>query len=184
MALEATFRNLSLSLDLLHDELNTLHVMVGDRPPDVELALFDGLENALLDLLGELHEARKSALNARRALGPRRDLDGTRRALTACQHRFHRVEQQFLCNLVSYEKLKELVRLGEKGKEWRSWAESTRRCIEECRQPIEQTSKALAACWQELAERLGMVNLSVNAIGQQISVPKPSATPVEPEGVT
>jgi len=184
MALEATFRNLSLSFDHLHDGLNTLHVMVGDRPPDVELALFDGLENALLDLMGELHEARKSALNARRALGTHRDLDGARRALTTCQHRFHRVEQQFSLNLVSYEKLKQLVSLGEKGKEWRSWADSTRRCIEECRWPTEQTSKALAACWQELAERLGMVNLSVNTIGQQITVPKPSATTVEPESVT
>ena len=187
MALESTFRNLSVSLDLLHEALNTLHVTLGDKPPDLELALVDGLENALLDTMGELHEARKSALNARRNTGPQPDLDSTRRALTICQQRFHRIEQKFSVNLISYEKLKELVRLGEKGKEWRAWADSTRQSIEQCRLPMEQTSKALAACWQELAERLGTVNLSVHTIGQQIKMPESTATVVpenETEGVT
>jgi len=183
MALEATFRNLSVSLDLLNDALNTLHVMLGDKP-DQPLALVDGLENSLLDMMGELHEARKSALSARRTVGPQPDLDRARRALTLCQQRFHRIEQQFSLNLVSYEKLKELVRLGEKGNEWRLWAETTRQGIEQCREPMEQTSKALAACWQELAERLGTVNLSVHTVGQQIKMPKSSAKNLEPEGVT
>jgi hypothetical protein len=184
MALEATFRELSVSLDMLHDALNTLHVMLGDKPQDHELALVDGLENALLDTMGELHEARKAALSARRVVGIQPDLDRARRSLTSCQKRFHRIEQQFALNLVSYEKLKELVRLGEKGNEWRSWAESTRQGIEQCRQPIEQTSNALAACWQELAERLGTVNLSVHTVGQQIKMPKANAKTLEPEGVT
>jgi hypothetical protein len=184
MALEATFRNLSVSLDMLNEALNTLHVMLGDKPPDQELALVDGLENALLDMMGELHEARKSALGARRNVGPQPDLDHARRALTHCQQRFHRVEQQFSIGLLSYEKMKELVWLGEKGKEWRSWADSTRVGIEQCRQPMEQTSKALASCWQELAERLGTVNLSVHTIGQQIKMPGSSAKTLEPEGVT
>jgi hypothetical protein len=184
MALEVTFRNLSVSLDMLHDALNTLHVTLGDKPPDQDLALVDGLENALLDTMGELHEARKAALNARRAVGPQPDLDRARRALTSCQQRFHRMEQQFSLNLVSYDKLKELVRLGEKGNEWRSWSDSTRQGIELCREPMDQTSKALAACWQELAERLGTVNLSVHTVGQQIKMPKSIAKSMEPEGVT
>lgn len=168
MALEATFRNLSVSVDMLHDALNTLHVMLGDKPVGPELAAIDGLENALLDTLGELHEARKAALDARRAVGPETDLDQARRALTICQQKFHRIEQQF-SSLVSYEKLRELIRLGEKGNEWRSWINSTRQDIEECRQPMEHTSKALAACWQELAERLGATSVSVrNVISQKI----------------
>lgn len=183
MALEATFRNLSVSLDQLHDALNTLHVMLGDKPAQ-PLALVDGLENSLLDMLGELHEARKSALSARRNVGLQPDLDRARRALASCQQRFHRIEQQFSLNLVSYEKLKELVRLGEKGNEWRLWADTTRQGIEQCREPIEQTSKALAACWQELAERLGSVNLSVHTVGQQIRMPKGSSKSMETEGVT
>jgi hypothetical protein len=184
MALEATFRNLTVCLDVMHDAINTLHVMLGDKPQNQELALIDGLENALLDTMGELHEARKAAVTARRTVGPHPDLDRTRRALTICQQRFHLIEQQFSLNLISYEKLKELVRLGKKGKEWRSWADSTRQGIEQCRQPMEQTSKALAACWQELAERLGTVNLSVRTIGQQIKMPESSAKALEPEGAT
>jgi hypothetical protein len=177
MALEATFRNLSAALDLLHDALNTLHVMVGDKPMGQDLAVIDGLENALLDTLGELHEARKAALDARRAVGPHPDLDRARRTLTACQQRFHRIEQQFSLNLVSYEKLKQLVRLGEKGKEWRSWADSTRQDIEQCRQPLEQISKALADCWQELAERLGTTSISVRnaVVGQKVVASDPRA---------
>jgi hypothetical protein len=184
MALEATFRNLSVSLDMLHEALNTLHVILGDKPPDEDLALVDGMENALLDMMGELHGARKSAFNARRTVGPQPDLDRARRALTLCQQRFHRIEQQFSAELVSYERMKELIRLGEKGKEWPSWAESTRQGIEQCRTPMEQTSKSLAACWQELAERLGTVNLSVHTVGQQIKMPKSSAKTLETEGVT
>src|SRR5882724_1775270 len=140
MALEATFRNLSASLDMLHEALNTLHLTLGDKPPDEDLALVDGMENALLDMMGELHEARKSALNARRTVGPQPDLNRARRALTLCQQRFHRIEQQFSAEMVSYERMKELIRLGEKGKEWPSWAESTRQGIEQCRTPMEQTS--------------------------------------------
>jgi hypothetical protein len=184
MALEATFRNLSASLDRLNDALNTLHVILGDKPLEQELALIDGLENALLDTLGELHGARKAALTARKNVGIQPNLDRARRALATCQTRFHRLEQQFSLNLISYEKLRELVRLREKNKEWRSWADSTRQAIEQCRPLLERNSKALADCWQELAERLGTVNLSVQTVGQQIKVPRSSLKPLEPEGVT
>ena len=183
MALEATFRNLSVCLDALIDALNTLHITVGDKPQNLELALVDALENALLDIMGELHEARKAAQTARKAVSQRPDLDRARRALSACQQRFHQIQREYSRNLVSYQKLKELVRLGEKGREWRSWADSTHQGTEQCRQPMEQASHALATCWQELAERLGTVNLSVNTVGQQITIPESRAKSLEPEGV-
>lgn len=184
MALETTFRQLSVSLHQLHDAFNALHVTVGDKPPDEEAALTDGLENTLLDVMGTLHEARRSAWQARKAVGHPPDLDRARRALTLCQERFHRIEQQFASDLVSYEKLTELARLGRaRGHEWVPWSNSTKEAIELCRGPIELASKALASCWQELAERLGTVNLSVQTIGQQIKVPA-HAKILEPEGVT
>ena len=62
MALEATFRELSVSLHRLHDGLNALHLTMGDTPHDNESALADGLENAVLDMIGTLHEARTSAV--------------------------------------------------------------------------------------------------------------------------
>ena len=187
MALEATFRHLSVSLHKLHDALNALHVTVGDKPPDDEAALADGLENAVLDMMGTLHEARKSAAEARRAVGTPIDLDRARRALTGCQRRFHRMEQQFASELVSYEKLRELARLGRaRRREWIPWANSTKAAIEQCREPIELTSKALACCWQELAERLGTTNISMQAtnVGQQITLPRSRVEDLEAEGVT
>jgi hypothetical protein len=176
MALEATFRGLSVSLHQLHDALNDLQVTLGDKPLD-ESAMADGLETAVLDLMGTLHEARRAALNARRALGHPTDLDRARRALTLCQERFHRLEKQFATDLVSYEKLKELARLGSERRPWLPWANAAKQGIEQCRQPLEQTSKALAACWQELAERLGMVSFSVQTIGQQIKMPAEGKAP-------
>jgi hypothetical protein len=171
VALEATFRGLSFCLHQVHDALNELQVTLGDKPPDDESALADALETTVLDMMGTLHEARSAGLNARKALGHPPDLDRARRALTLCQDRFHRLEKQFASDLVSFEKLKELARLGSMRRAWLPWANTVKQGIEQCRRPLEQTSKALAACWQELAERLGTVNVSVQTIGQQIRVP-------------
>jgi hypothetical protein len=185
VALEATFRELSVCLHHLHDAVNELQVTLGDKPPDDESALADAVETAVLDLMGTLHEARRVALDARKAVGHPPDLDRARRALTLCQERFHRVEQQFAADLVSYEKLKELARLGTERRAWLPWTGTVKQGIEQCREPLEQTSTALAACWQELAERLGTMNISMQAtnVGQQITLARPRVEDVEAEGV-
>jgi hypothetical protein len=171
VALEATFRGLSVCLHQLYDALNELQVTLGDKPPDDESAMADGLETAVLDLMGTLHETRRAAVSARKALRNTPDLDRARRGLTLCQERFHRLEKQFAFDLVSYEKLKELVRLGKERRVWVPWVNTVRQGIERCKRPLEEASKALAACWQELTERLGMLNISVQTIGQKISMP-------------
>jgi len=170
VALEATFRSLSVCLHHLHDALNALQVTLGDKPLDDESALADGVETVVLDLMGILHEARKAALKARKAVDHPADLDRARLALTTCQERFHRIEQQFASDLVSYEKLKELARLGNERRVWLAWCATIKQGIEECRQPLAQTSTALASCWQELAEHAGATSVSVRTtnIGQRI----------------
>jgi hypothetical protein len=171
VALEATFRELQVGLHKLHDALNTLQVGFGDKPLNDEAALADGLENAVLDAMGVLQEARKAALNARAAVGPPVDLDRAWRALTICQDRFHSIEKQFSENLVSYEKLRELARLGsERGGEWLAWAASTKQSIEECRLPLEEVSRTVSRCWQEIAEHAGGTSISVRTsnVGQRI----------------
>ena len=42
--------------------------------------------------------------------------------------------------------------------------------IEQCRDPLDESSKALAACWEEIAERVGMTSITVQttSIGQKI----------------
>ena len=185
MALESTFRNLSVSLHRLHDGLSALQVTLGDKPPDDESALADGVETIVLDLMGTLHEAQKAALEARQAVGHPLDLDRARRGLTLCQERFHSIEQQF-ADLVSYEKLKELTRLGNTRRAWLPWSSTVKQGIEQCQPALEQTSIALTECWQELAERLGTVNISMQAtnVGQQITVPRSRMEDLEAEGVT
>jgi hypothetical protein len=186
VALEATFRDLSVCLHHLYDALNELQVTLGDKPPDDESALADGVETVVLDLMGTLHEARKAALQGRKFVGHPVDLDQARRALTICQQRFHQIEQQFASDLVSYEKLKELAQLGNERRAWLPWSHTVKQGVEQCRQPLAQTSAALAGCWQELAERLGTMSISMQAtnVGQQITMPRSGAEDLEAEGVT
>jgi len=178
VALEATFRELTVRLHLLHDALNSLQVMLGDKPLTPGSALVDGVEGFLLDMMGVLHEARTAALNAQRGVAPPMDLDRARRALGTCQERILDIEKQFSNDLASYEKLWELVRLGnERGDEWLAWAGGMKQGIEECRQPLEDLSRTVARCWQEIAEHAGATSVSVRTtnIGQRI-VPRPSET--------
>lgn len=187
MTLEATFRQLAVSLHQLHEALNALQVTVGDKPPDDEAALADGLESAVLAMRGTLHDARKAALAARGAVEHPVDLDQARRALATCQEQCHIIDHQFSADLVSYEKLWELARLGsERGREWLPWSNSVKQAIEDCRLPLQEVGVALSRCWQELAERLGTTSISVHAtnVGQQIKVPASMAADLETEGVS
>ena len=177
MALEATFRELSIQLRKLSDTLLALRLTVGeDKPLKGEAALVDSLEDAILDLMGLLDECLKAARAAQKAVGYPLDLDAARRALAKLQGSFHRIEQQFSADLVSYEKLTDLANLGnERRGEWIPWTGSVKHGLEQCRQPLDGASKALAACWQEIAERVGMTSISVQAtnIGQKV-VTQPS----------
>jgi hypothetical protein len=103
VALGATFRGLSVCLHHLHDALNALLVTLGEKTPADDSALADGIETVVLDMMGTLHEARTAAVNARKAVGHPVHLDRARRALTTCQERFHRIEQQFASDLTSPE---------------------------------------------------------------------------------
>ena len=154
MALGATFRGLSVCLHHLHDALNAHLVTLGDKTPADDSALADGAETVVLDMMGTLHEARTAAVNARKSVGHPVHLDEARRALTICQERFHRIEQQFASDLTSPDRLKELERLGDERRAWLPWSSAVKQGIQQCRQPLEQAGGALASCWQELTERL------------------------------
>lgn len=186
MALESTFRDLSLCLHHLHDALNALQITVGDKPPNDESAVADGLEAAVLDMMGNLHEARKAALRGKKAVGHPADLELARRSITRCQESFHRIEQQFASDLVSYEKLKKLARLGTERKQWHSWSSAVKQGIEQCRQPLEDVSRTVARCWQEIAEHAGATSVSVRntSIGQRIVARSSEESAVEVERIT
>jgi hypothetical protein len=172
MAMEAAFRELLTELRKLYDTLVALRLtVVEDKPARGDAALVDRLEDTALDVMGLLNEALRAARLAQKGVLGAPDLNGARRGLTTCQERFHRIERQFAAELVSYEILKDLASLGsERRGEWLPWANSVRSGIEQCREPLDGASKALAACWQEIAERVGMTSVSVQTtnIGQKI----------------
>ncbi|MGD0891598.1 MAG: hypothetical protein ABR923_08695 [Terracidiphilus sp.] len=169
MALEATFRNLFVQIRKLCDTLNAVLLTVGDKPPDRGAALADELENTVLDMLGLAEDARAAARLAEKAVSSPMNMDRARRALAKCQEKFHQLDQQYSNQLVSYEKLTDLTSLGrDRGGEWKPWAGSMKDAIEQGREPLEETSKALAACWQELVEHSGTTSISVNNTGQRI----------------
>jgi hypothetical protein len=172
MALEAAFRELFGELRKLHDTLVAVRLtVVEDKPLKSEAALVDRMEDTILDIMGFLDEAMKAARVAQKGAANGADLNAVRRALATCQERFHRIERQYADDLVSYELLKDLASLGsERRGEWLPWSNSVKEGIEQCRQPLDGASKALAACWQEIAERVGMTSVSVmnTNIGQEI----------------
>jgi hypothetical protein len=183
MALEATFRNLTTCLHKVIDMMNALHITM-EEPEPARAAVADDLSDKTLELVGMVVEAQKAAENARKALGDPPNMDRARRSLAACQEEFHRIEQRFSADLVSYKTLTELARVGRRSKQWAAWANSATRGIEQCRQPLEQASEALAACWQELAERLGMTSVSIQNmnIGQKIAASSDEIAEIVREG--
>lgn len=188
MPLEATFQELFTELRKLHDTLVAVRLtVVEDKPVRGEAALVDHLEDTILEMMGSLDEALKAARLAQKAVGNITNLHAARRALTVCQDRFHRIEQQFAADLVSYEKLKDLTSLGsERRGEWLPWSNSVKEGIEQCRPPLDGTSKALATCWQEIAERVGLTSISVQAtnIGQKIVSRAEDGAELAHEGIT
>jgi hypothetical protein len=152
---------------------------VGDRPQKRGAALADDLENTVLDILGLAEDARTAARIAEKATAHPTDLDRARRALAKCQRNFHQIERQFSSELVSYEKLRDLTSLGnERGGEWQAWAGGMKDAIEQGREPLEEASKTLAACWQELVEHGGTTSISVRTqnLGQKIFARTPKDT--------
>src|SRR5437763_15992810 len=113
MALEKTFRKFSTGVRRLLDRLQELRVtVVEDRPSRNDAVIVDTLEYAVEDLLGWLRETLQAADKAECAVVHPRELNDARRELTRCQEQFHRVEQEFGTNLVSYERVKNLTSFG------------------------------------------------------------------------
>lgn len=188
MALESIFRDLPGQLRKLHDMLVALRLtVVEDKPLKGEAALVDHLEDTILEVMGTLDECMKTAGAAQKAVGHPVDLDLARRALAACQDQFHRIETDYTERLASYEQIKDLAGLArDRRGEWIPWAGSVKNGIERCREPLDGARKALADCWQEIAERVGTTSISVRTsnIGQKIVTRTAPPGDVVVEGLT
>ena len=138
MAIETAFASLEQEMSHLCDALLALRVtVVEDRPLDEGTLLVDALGDLAEELLAGAQEA---LVHARKG------------ALPDCHEEVHRMQQRFAADLVSYERISEITRLGRsRGGEWKAWASSVRAGAEACRQPLDETGMALVACWREMA---------------------------------
>jgi hypothetical protein len=176
MAIASAFRDLHVHVEKLHGALLGLRLTtVEDKPLRDEAALADAFGDATEDLLGWVKEALDAAAEGHRACEKPVDLERAARALATCHEAHNRIEQKLCSELMSYERISAISRIGrERRGEWLAWSKSVRQALDRCQTPLYNVSRALVLCWQEVAERIGMTSLSVQAtnIGQQISVPK------------
>jgi hypothetical protein len=188
MALEKIFGELPDSIRKLRDSMLGLQLTIReDLPLEGSVVLVDQFGDAVDDSLGWLEDSLAAAVEAQKYAKPPFDIDRARRALANCQEQFHRMEQRFGSDLISYEKLKDLTGFGRSRRgEWPGWVKSVRKGLDECRRPIENVSEALLACWQEIAEHAGVTSVSVQAtnIGQQIAAPELISRSLASEGIT
>jgi hypothetical protein len=176
VALDKTFRELSESLRKLRDSFLAIQLTVReDVPSQGSVVLVDKFADAVDDSLGWVEEALTAALEAGRAVAPPANVELTRRALSRSQEQFHCMQERFQSELVSYQRLKDLTAFGRSRRgEWLGWVRTVRGGLEQCQSPMEQASRCLSDCWQEIAERAAMTSVSVQStnIGQQIATPE------------
>ena len=180
MSLRMEFQSLGAQLERLHEVYSDLRRLLDDHPAHGNsVLLIDAFGDAVEDLLGWLEESlqRCAPLLPSEPRNSEKDFDANvaRQALSISQDLFNRQMHRFLFDLVSYDKVAQLLQLGrERGGEWQTWAKGIKLELESCQQHLYLTNQALFRCWLEIAECIGMTSVSVRAtnIGQQITVPQ------------
>jgi hypothetical protein len=171
MALSRTLDELRRHLQRLREALHELELAADeDRPRRGEAVLVDLIADAALVSRGWVEESLRAARQAQQAVERPADLEAARQAIGTCQERFGRVAMRLLGELLAYEQVDMLTRLGrERGGEWSSWAGTVRTALERCRQPLLDANQGLFECCQELVERALLTPVTVQAIGQQFA---------------
>ena len=186
MSLRTEFQGLCAQLESLDETLSRLRTAIDDHPGSGAAPhLLDSVGDAVEDTRGWLEEALALAatVGANQERGPNGfDVNRARQALVFCQEQFNRIMSRFTFDLVSYDRVAQLVRLGrERRGEWQTWAGLVKQELEGCQQQLYDTNQALFRCWLEIAERVGMTSVSVHTttIGQQVTVPQNPETTAE-----
>lgn len=186
MSLRTEFQGLCAQLESLDETLSRLRTAIDDHPSSGATPhLLDSIGDAVEDTRGWLEEALALAapVGAGQERGPNGfDVNRARQALVFCQEQFNRIMSRFTFDLVSYDRVAHLMRLGrERRGEWQTWAGLVKQELEGCQQQLYDTNQALFRCWLEIAERVGMTSVSVHTttIGQQVTVPQNPETTAE-----
>jgi hypothetical protein len=171
VALENTFRHLTHQLRGLRDNIAAVQVTAREDMPAIgRVMAVDAFSDAVDEALGWIEESLASALQAQSAVGNPPDLQAARLSLVPCHERFHRFEQKFFLEVVSYGRLRDLMIFTKcRGGEWVPWVRSIRLGLDQCAPPVDEAGKALLDCWQELAERVCGSSISVqNNLGRLV----------------
>ena len=179
MSLRTEFQNLRTQQERLNEVFSDLRRLLDDHPAQGEkVLLLDSFGDVVEDLLGWLEESSQICAPLLPADPAARntefDANLARRALVVCQELFNRKLQRFLTDLVSYDKISQLLQFGrERGGEWHGWAKGIKLELETCQQQLYLTNEVMFRCWVELAEWIGMTSIAVHStsIGQQITLP-------------
>jgi hypothetical protein len=170
MGREAAFNMLETCLHGMRETFTGLHTTVVADLPLQQIgaaqdtpALVDIFGNSAEDLIGWTMEA-LAVIQESRAAARGGDFDALRRGLAACHERTTNIAQRLVTDLLLYERIADLARLGRtRGGEWRSWATSVKQALDSCRQPLFDLQQAQFECWQEVAEHGGRHSIAVHA---------------------
>ena len=187
MGLETAFQLLCQQLGLLKEAMDELQLnLSGDYYPESRSPeKRDGdlgrehaplpvqqLADKVSELEGAIEEARHAASNAWRASRHPRNLDEVQLALIVIQRCLNKVLKTFLFEVVAYDSIQILVRMGRRqGGKWPQWVSLLKTVIEGCREPLHGSIHAASVCWEELIEKQSAKAISFRAtnIGQQIT---------------
>lgn len=136
----------------------------GDQPAE-EVALVERLTDLTDDLSASIREAGARAEEMRASTEGGRE---ARRALIACHAEYQNLVRQYL-ELVAYDRLRDLMALAERGREWAAWITSTRLTLDRYPDHLVSVGAAILACWEELFSWSGSSGVTIRAtnIGQQ-----------------
>ncbi len=164
MTLKNSITALNQALQALSELMEELRLTIQeDHPLQEESALVDLFGDAVEDCLGWLQEARRIALEQQGELDTHTDLLRIRRALPACQELLGRCERRYH-NLVAYDSLRDILNFGRQhGGEWQAWTTSVKESLESCQPYFDEIHQALFHCWNEIADRVGALSVSIQA---------------------
>jgi hypothetical protein len=167
LALAAALDELDRSFDHLAWAVAQGQPTRSGLPPDVagnadERSPAGALDDLVQELRGWVAEAQNCIDAPLARLAP--DATPAYRALVGCQRFAVLLAERFNHHLAAPDALATLGLLSRHDDEgWAAWAFGVRDAIERCRGPLHELNAALLQCWQELAERSEMPNLTVSA---------------------
>jgi hypothetical protein len=171
VALEAALNMLVTDLEKLNGILGELDINAGDFGEPEAGHLATEVCESITELFGRSKGALSLAGEARDAGGEPFDPNKLRRSLAESQKNFQILSRNLFSNLLSFERIGDLVGFAREHKPWNGWVNSVRVGLERCRLAVEAVDDGYFACWQEMAERVASSPVAVHTtnIGQQIT---------------